>query len=174
MKVPTLSALIGCFVIAACAQATPPLYNTTATFDPAEVAWAEGEGTSSISGSSVIRTVGGEIRTCAGNKVLLIPSSSYAQERMNLIYGNLDKGYNQVGAEFETDDPNASTGVRSQVCDSQGNFYFKNLPNGEFFVVSSIFWQIPSGQYSYKTHGGYLMERVVLDDNENARVVLAP
>jgi len=68
-------------------QATP-----ASSITRSEMTWAEGDGRNSVTGFAVLRTVGGDARTCAGLTTQLIPDSPYARERMIAIFGNTVKG----------------------------------------------------------------------------------
>lgn len=82
--------LTGCATVVA---APRYLRAPTAVFEPSDAMWSQALGKNTISGSAVMRTVGGEAKTCAGLPVELIPESPYARERVTIIFGNPETGY---------------------------------------------------------------------------------
>jgi hypothetical protein len=64
----------GCYTAANVRQPEPVRIETP--FDPAAVAWAAREGDNRIEGTALLRTRGGEPRTCATLDVGLIPWGS--------------------------------------------------------------------------------------------------
>jgi len=122
----TILLLLG-ITLSACVQEQPTL-TTTAAFNPAEVAWATRPGTNTVQGFAVLRTVGGEARTCAGLEMRLIPDSSYARERMMSLYGNLSVGSRPIGgSRFGVTDSDYLATSKSARCDGQGNFTFEQI-----------------------------------------------
>lgn len=158
------------FLLTACA--TVPSHTTTATFDPAEVAWAEAEGANTITGNAVLRTVSGEVRTCAGFDVSLVPVSRYAVERFTAIYGSPEGGYSNRAIEFTSTDPGYMSARRTTTCDSQGNFRFERLPDGEYYVTTRVTWGIPMGYGMTSTQGGVLSQKLSLRGGETRQIVL--
>lgn len=167
MKRILFAALLGA---TACATAPAALQHN---FDPQEVAWFNGRGDNAIVGSAVMRTVGGDTRTCAGNVVIAYPDSAYARERAMYLYGSIDAGFNPAfmgrPARFENSDPRFDTTERRVHCDAQGFFEFTDLPNGSYFVITSITWTP-----QYVVEGGWVMRRVEVSGGERERIVLTP
>jgi hypothetical protein len=161
----------GVLGLAGCA--TPVKLMTT--FDPSEVTWAQGSGTNAIRGSAVLRTVGGDTRTCAALPVMVIPDSGYARERINAIYGNLIRGYNpSFGGRpqtFTENDPRYLETGRRGTCDAQGAFAFSDLPDGTYFVVTAVIWK--TSPDSFISQGGVLMQRVILAGGRAEMMVLS-
>jgi len=137
------------------------------SFDPDSVQWARGMGSNRLEGSALLRTQGGEVRTCAGLEVSLIPVSAYASERMMAIYGSLQRGFSSYGATFANDAPAYYENMRTAICDPQGAFEFEGLPSGSFYVTTVVSWSAGS----YGAQGGNLMQRVDLK-SETTKVVL--
>lgn len=168
-----LSALIlaGCTVMGPPAPSYfPPV---SVAFSPSDIAWFKEPGRNAIMGAAVLRTVGGEPRTCAGLEVTLIPSSPYAVARFETMYGERESGYLPAdhGKSWEVTDPDyAASGSRAR-CDAQGNFAFTNIPDGTYYVTAPVVWGIPQ-QYHTSTEGGILMQKVSVAGGETKRVVL--
>ena len=170
MKAPIL---IGALLfLSACMASMPPKHSMVSSFDPSEVEWFSSRGANSVYGSALIRQRGGGVVTCAGRSVSLTPASTYADERMLAIYGSHLKGYSQFGAAVINEPPEQAylDIAHKTTCDAQGFFSFKNLPDGEYYVITDIFWELAK----YAPQGGALMHKVTLAGGEAAEVVLSP
>lgn len=145
-------------------------------FDAGGLAWSQGAGTAGIEGQAFVQTRGGQPRTCAGMPVNLVPSSPYSDARMRVIYGATDRGftpaYGSRDVRFSGDTGELERYVRTAVCDAQGNFAFRNIPGGTYYLVSTIVWQSP-GSYIID-QGGRMMRRVDVRDGESVREILTP
>ena len=144
----------------------------SSTFDPNEVEWAGKDGGNTVTGFAVLRTVGGEARTCAGLEVRIVPDSTHARERIQTIYGNLEKGSKPwaYAQKFATTDTTYVAASRSTRCDGQGNFSFERVPSGTWYVIASVIWQANPRSGIYE--GGLMMKRIVLQGNTTMKVVL--
>ena len=154
-------ATVGAAVLSGCA--TTRTLTVGSHFDPAEVAWFQHDGTNTIRGNALLRTVSGEVRTCAGLPANLTPVSTYARERMHLLYGDRDNGLLSASrgrVAFASTDPEYQRMSRHTRCDSQGNFTFSALPDGDYFVTALVVWGVPLNAFMTATQGGYLMQRV--------------
>ncbi|HEX5008151.1 MAG TPA: hypothetical protein VFV70_13625 [Hyphomonadaceae bacterium] len=132
---------------------------------PSEVEWARRNGTNAVSGVALLK-VGGTTHTCAGQLAYLIPDSAYARARMTAIFGSATRGMRaaSLGAvKFERDDPLYVSTLRTTRCDASGRFSFPNVPDGVWYVTSSVKWQGAS-----QVEGGSIMERI---DVRGARLV---
>jgi hypothetical protein len=119
-------------LLAACAPAPIILSNR---FNPDEVAWSKQRGTAVVRGQDFLRTQGGEVRTCAGLPVTLVPRSAYSQEVTMRAY--------PTRTVIANPDPAADEFIRRTTCDAQGNFVFRDLPAGEWYV--GVLWDVPQG-----------------------------
>ena len=122
-----------------------------------------------MSGIAVINA-GGTSHSCAGQSANLIPDSAYARARMTAIFGNATKGMRaaSLGAvKFERDDPLYVSTLRTTRCDALGSFSFPRVPDGVWYVTSSVKWQGAS-----QIEGGSLMQRVDLSGGRLVKVTL--
>ena len=136
---------------------------------PSEVDWARKSGANTVSGIALIKA-GDTSHTCAGQSANLIPDTAYARARMTAIFGNATKGMRaaSLGPEkFERDDPLYVSTLRTTKCDVAGSFSFPRVPDGIWYVTSSVKWQGDS-----QTEGGSLMQRVDVRGGQVAKVVL--
>lgn len=148
----------------------PEKVRQSVSFDPQEVESLLRSGSNTVKGSALINQVGGGSVTCAGRTVNLIPRSRYADERMEIIYGNLLAG---VGMRrIPESDPASELAymktAKETVCNAQGFFIFEGLADGEYYITTQITW----GQYNEQ--GGNLMRSVTIAGGQTIEVVLSP
>lgn len=162
-----------CLLLSGCVSAVAP-QTVSIPFNPAEVAWFDGPGDNSIHGSAVLRTVGGDAKTCAGLDANIVPDSAYARARFLLMYRRLDRGLLAAdsGFKFASTDPRYETSSRTTRCDPQGFFVFDHLPDGTYFVTAKVVWGVPQ-PYFTSWQGGYLMQRVTIAGGTAKSIVLA-
>lgn len=170
LKTRTATILLGVMIVSGCAQT----YTIQSKFNPAEVAWVKKQGNSSLNGEAFLKTVGGEVRTCAGSEVNLIPLSTYSSERVKSIYGNNEKGFaSQLGniSGFTNDDPRYYEYSLQEPCDSTGHFFFDKIPSGTYYVSVPVFWKADSNSFLFE--GGHLMKKIKLEPKESKRIIMA-
>ena len=152
--------------LAGCAQFGPQEAALSTPVAPSELDWARRSGANTVSGTAVIKA-GGTTHTCAGQSANLIPDSAYARARMAAIFGNATKGMRAASigaAKFERDDPLYVSTLRTTRCDPSGSFSFARVPDGVWYVTSSVKWQGAS-----QIEGGSMMRRV---DVRGGRLVM--
>ncbi|HVO06133.1 MAG TPA: hypothetical protein VMT83_05065 [Burkholderiaceae bacterium] len=175
-------------LLTACATPAPPIKEISAPFDLAQAKRLLREGPNTIRGNALMRKRGGDVVTCAGRLVRLVPATKYAEQRMLVFYGSSERGRQELGPECDTslmrcdsdlkvstyrfnpDPPEYSANVREQRCDAQGDFVFERVADGDFFVVTQITWET-SASRSYQ--GGNLMQRVSVAGGKSVSIVLA-
>lgn len=143
--------------LAGCAPA-PHLMNTPFS-DAAFAPWA-GSGPSSLTGQAFLKTVGGDVKTCAGERVTLIPANTYDNEWV----GAASAGHSThlppyVGRYF-----------RTTRCDADGRFGFTGLPARRWFVLTVVTWGVPNGNEFFNTtdtQGGELLRAIDLRPGAN-------
>lgn len=173
-----ISHILAVTLIAGCAIPTKEIKQNS-QFDKELAKKLLAEGKNTIKGSALMRQVGGSTVTCAGNKVLLVPVTHYAEERMQHIYGNTISGTrfhqkNLVEGKpvFVNEDPDYRKLTKEVTCNAQGFFNFEKVSDGDFFVVTEISWKAnPSIDIP---EGGLLFKRVRVNGGEEVDVVLAP
>lgn len=161
-------------LLAGCYQPPAPVTVALKTrFEPASVAWAEAGGEGRVEGSALLRTQGGEVRTCAALAVSLVPVTVHARERFLALFGNTRGGFNATGyagshPQFANDSPAFYDHVRVTKCDAQGRFRFEELADGDYFVTATVTWYAPGAG----PQGGDIMQRVSVRDGETVEVLL--
>jgi hypothetical protein len=140
--VPTLIALL----LTACVARQPVTIQSR--FDPAEYRSAQNAtGSARITGQAFLRQQGGGVVTCAGEKVMLIPATAYANEVFNTI---------RAGGMPDLQGRKISDAVAKEtVCDAQGNFAFERLPARDWYLVTQVKWMVRD-----LPQGGFLARRV--------------
>ena len=165
----TILIILSTLFIASCAS-TPPII-TNSSFDANEVSWFLEEGTGTIKGSAFFQRRDGMLVTCAGNIVSITPVGTYSSERILNLYGNTVSGRNSFGIGSNTvddADPQYLEYTKEKICDVDGKFSFKNLAAGDYFVITGVIWSVSD----YSNQGGYLMKRVLVNDDEISEIVL--
>jgi hypothetical protein len=155
--------------VAGCAQFGLQETALSTPIAPSEVDWARGSGANTVSGVALMNA-GGTSHTCAGQSANLIPESAYARARMTAIFGNATKGMRAASlgaAKFERDDPLYVSTLRTVRCDAMGSFSFPRVPDGGWYVTSSVKWQGAS-----QVEGGSVMQRVDLRGGRLVKVML--
>ena len=159
---------------AGCATVEVPITND---FSSEEVNWFNSDGENTITGSAFLRTKGGDVKTCAGYDVTLMPYSDYASERMAYIYGNPIEGYRTLGLQrkytFSNESAEYHKYSKETRCDAQGEFAFYQLPDGDYYVLAGVSWQTGVGAGAELfPEGALLMKRVTVADGKTKKVTL--
>jgi len=91
-----------------------------------------GPGTATLHGQAFLKTVGGDVKTCAGEAVFLIPGNPYDDELVTAKGSGLANGDARVRSHF-----------RETICDAQGNFAFEAVPAQRWYVATMVTWNTP-------------------------------
>jgi hypothetical protein len=144
-------------LIMACATRQPVQMQTK--FDTEEHKPYTETGNNTIKGQAFLRQRGGGIVTCAGSDVMLVPATSFFREAINLFRAG-KKPLSNI-------DPTYSNMIKRSQGDAQGNFSFRNLPNGNWYVLPEVKWTV-----GYNPQGGTLMKEVSVSNGETKQVLL--
>ena len=165
---PYLLVLLSLFIITGCVPQQQNI-NLTNTFDVEQAKKALVSGNNTIKGNSFLKQNGGGVVTCAGNGVDLIPNTEYAKERIRNLYNNTERGFRGYNAiAFIPDNQDYHTFMKKTTCDSQGNFKFDNVADGDYFITTTVIWTV-----GYAPQGGALMQKVSVNNGELKEIVLA-
>ncbi|WP_041324061.1 hypothetical protein [Saccharophagus degradans] len=144
-------------------------------FDLKEIEWFKAEGSASITGEASLTLKNGTILNCSGYSIELIPTSKYADERIFLTYGNNEFGKVYIEdnpPKFSPDAPEYHSTVRKTICNSEGVFNFRSLPEGSYYLFAFLFPQTKSSEDSTRIEGGALMRKVTLQEKEYKKIEL--
>ena len=135
------------------------------TFPEAEYIVLPKSGTSTVKGQAFLKTRAGDVKTAAGNQVLLNPVTSYSIDWYKNSY--------LTNRRLENPDPRLAAYVPIQIADGSGRFTFKNVPAGEYFVTTSVTWEAPTGyQGGLQTQGGLVSKRIKVLAGEEVEIII--
>lgn len=131
--------------------------------DPwAAMDWSLAKGANTIKGSAFLRTRGGEVRTCAGYPVHLLPSSPVTDKWIEEQFGAATGGMRPVKWR-----PKFGEYDRETDCDAQGNFQFGSLPDGRYHVIAQVEWEV-----ARQRQGGLIARRLSVSEGQVRSVTL--
>ena len=139
-----------------------------------ELKWFLKKGKGVIKGRAFLITDHGRI-TCKNQEVKLIPVSEYSKERMLWLYKSTEEGFRRIEEGMIKFTPDRSiyySLLKVTRCDKNGNFLFKDLPEGEYFIVADVVLNSPSGGSLFRKVGGSIMKKIKLKEGEIKEVVL--
>jgi hypothetical protein len=155
---------VSAVLLSGCVPPTPP-YQITAPFSEADFKPWDGSGPATLQGQAFLKTVGGDVKTCAGEKVSLMPATAYNREIVNALRAGREHMANRSASGDKY--------VLDTQCDAQGHFAFANVQAREWFVWTSVTWGVPTGNsyYPIETEGGRLIKQVNLKPGLNSAIV---
>ncbi|HEU6438632.1 MAG TPA: hypothetical protein VE028_14410 [Nitratidesulfovibrio sp.] len=154
----------------------PRTVTLSTPYDSKEARRKLAPGKNTIRGTASARTPGGEVATCAGKPVTLVPVTAYSSERMFAIYGSDDKGTLRLGQGaapppvITNDDPKYLADHPQTVCTDSGAFVFKDIADGQFFIVTGFTWLTDDK----KPQGVGLMQRVSVSGGQTRKMDMKP
>lgn len=154
-----VAALAGCAAVP-----TKPVQRVPFSQDEyADVPHASDIGKAEVRGQAFLKTRGGDVKKGAGERVTLNPVTSYSEQWYAVSYVG--------GQPLEPPDNRVWNYVRETQADGDGRFTFTNVPAGDYFIVSQVFWEVPSGDGMRRT-GSFIAKRISVPDNGQLDVVL--
>jgi len=151
-------------MLASCAASPPPQpISIDVPFSDAGFASWAGTGNANIQGQAFLKTLGGDVKTCAGHDVSLIPDNAYSQAMLFAI--------RQSGGILPPNvDPRVDGYMRTEKCDAQGNFSFNNIRSNKWLVLTRVLWFAPS-EYGLNQQGGVLRRSITASPGENRMIL---
>ncbi len=123
------------------------------------------EGTAIVKGQAFLKTRGGDVKVAAGNEVLLNPVTSYSNDWYQVAY--------LQNRPMSQPDERLWLYVKKQIADGDGRFTFKNVPAGNYYVTTGVFWEAPTGyQGAMQVQGGAVSKMITVKDGEEVEVIL--
>jgi hypothetical protein len=135
-------------------------------FVQAEYDALEKTGTAVVSGQAFLRQRGGDVVTAAGANVGLNPVSSSSTQWYELNY------LQQI--PLSVPDSRYAEMTRWKVADADGRFRFKDVPNGRYYLATTVTWEaFTGGRYGgTATQGGQICKIIEVVDGGDLEVVL--
>ncbi|SIO10424.1 hypothetical protein [Vannielia litorea] len=147
-----------------------PAIEVGQSFDPGEVAYIKRPGAASVTGQAFFRQRGGGVVTCAGYDVVLAPAGGYAKEFVTRAFGSVQGGAIPVVMMPKVQHPAAfSEFQRKATCDAEGDFEFRAVPDGDYYIFSGILWEVPN---QIIPEGGALAEFFRVSGGRSVRVIV--
>ncbi|MDA7511757.1 hypothetical protein N8628_00645 [Verrucomicrobia bacterium] len=143
------------FILQGC-QTTGPAKRLI-VFDPSEHEPYLQKGDCNILGQAFLKTRSGYVKYGAGNKVVLWPQTSYTTE--SRVRGTLG------GTRLEPTDPRLAKYGWKTVADGSGNFEFKDLPIGSYYIACAITWEV-AGDYGMRNTGALAIGEATVSESE--------
>ena len=150
-------AYAGCSARERVRESAPPFVKMQTKFDYSEHEPYAKQGENDISGQAFLRQQGDSVVTCAGSRVLLMPATSYFREMFwHIIVAGSDP------EPLDTPYPSLKSMIRRTQCDAQGYFWFSEIPDGTWFILTQVNARL----------GGVLITEVTLSNSETTQVLL--
>lgn len=172
--IAAVSVMAGCSV----PLGTSRVINLENTFDVRAAQAQTKPGTGLVSGSALMPKRGGDMATCAGNEVHLVPATKYAEERFGHMYPGTPtaattsvKSIDEImfrHQAFFPDPPEYRLAMKVTTCDDQGNFEFTDVLDGDYFVNTTVYWKADTRE------GAALAKRVTVANGVTQRLILTP
>jgi hypothetical protein len=149
-------------VLTGCVAVPPSSTKRSVVFDEEPFRPYASKGTAIVSGQAFLKTVGGDVKLGAGCEVKLVPATPYTDE----VHES-----GRRGIRLEAPDPRYAKYRRTTIADAGGNFTFKEIPAGSYYVATTITWQYPT-KSGLRTTGGTIDLKIFVLEGEDKRVVL--
>lgn len=142
-------------------------------FNPEDAAFIFNKGTATVKGKGVFKANTGQVISCDGSNVHLVPVTEYSKERYTYLVGGTNEGFISQELiqtiEFTPDPPEYREYMRSTRCNYKGEFLFENVADGEYYLNTDIFSPV-NGYRAVK--GGVFAARIVVKSGEVIHVDL--
>lgn len=148
-------------ILAGCAPPAPPVDLGPVSQDDFN-AW-DGKGPSTIVGQAFLLTNGGDVKTCAGQQVYLVPDNNY------------DSRFMAAAKEGYRTNANASliaANTRTTTCDANGDFEFDNVPAETWVIDTGVKWFVPEADGALDPQGGG-MDKTIVARPGSQKVILS-
>jgi hypothetical protein len=147
-------------LVVACVVGSSTATAADVQFDAADFAPFAGDGPATLDGEAFAKTKGGELRTCMGETVFLIPANAFSISVINRFAFGTPVAKSWAGP--------AAPYWRESTCDSQGKFTFAGLPPGNWIAYGEVRWRVLGDLQLAK-----MAKKIVLKAGPN-RVILGP
>jgi hypothetical protein len=165
MKRSILWTLMAGILLAGCAAKPPPPtpISVDVPFSDADFRSWVGSGDANIRGQAFLKTLGGDLKTCAGQVVALFPDNSYSRAALMAMASSRN-------GPRATIDNRLENYTRSERCDAQGGFLFTKIKPNRWLVLTRITWFAPSAS-GLQQQGGTLEQSITTNPGENRMIL---
>lgn len=160
----TLLVVLSCIALTAC---TPPPQTIIQRipFPTEEYSRLATSGTATIKGQAFLKTRGGDVKTAAGNEVLLNPVTSYSQQWYEVNYLRQEL--------ISQADPQIWKHIKKKIADAEGRFTFEAVPPGDYFIATTVVWEAPTGyRGALIPQGGMIVNKISINEGEALDIIL--
>ena len=116
-------------------------------------------GTAKATGQAFLRTSSGDVKYAAGSRVSLVPVTSISNQWYYQWY--LVEDHLSPEKVMGERDRRHSAIIRRTQADGEGKFTFRNIPAGEYFIITSVVWK-----FDQRTFGGFICNKVSIEDGK--------
>ena len=145
----------------------PPVPAMTHAFVAEEYKPASDEGSGTITGQAFLRTRGGDVRTAAGQQVVLYPATAFTRELSVYLENGISPTEFPAPSWQSPFVGRLKDFTRFFQADASGNFEFTRVPPGDYIVGTEVSWTV-----GYRPQGGFITKEVTVRDGETARVIV--
>jgi len=142
--------------------ASQHLMKLESPFNIEAVQFVKEPGSATVTGQAFLKVRDGTLKSCAGFNIELLPVAAYSNERILKTYGNNEQGQillEQKPPRFTPDVKEYHEMLIKGSCDAKGDFEFRNVAAGDYYVMAFLIWEARPGDAASKT-GGAVMKRI--------------
>jgi hypothetical protein len=156
---------VGCLIVvlAAAPCLTSRGVGRRVPFNEADFAAYRGAGTGTVAGQLAVTDTNGELHVGTRCDIELVPVTPYTQEMVEVELGQGLFLYPSVDSRFKKY-------ARVMTADSNGNFVFRQVPAGQYFVCGEVDWLLPASD-DYDVQWG--LERVTVGKGQTVNVTVS-
>ncbi len=122
-----------------------------------------GWGSGVIAGQNFLKVGSGNVKPAAGDLVNCSPATPYSNDFIERSTG---------GERLTPADPRVWKYHRQTVADANGNFEFRGLPRGEYYVYTGLMWGMRGGYGIAVPRGATASRKVTVWPGQTTKVIL--
>jgi hypothetical protein len=154
-----LAVILATALLASCAHQQKVSFGE---FPTNEYSALKKEGTATIDGQLFLKTRGGDVKYGAGSEILLIPVTSYSATLYRAVKAN---------QPLEEADPRVREYTRRTQADGLGNFSYKHVAPGKYYIGGNVTWEAPT-QFGLAQQGGLVLREITVGDGEEVKAIV--
>ena len=123
------------------------------------------EGTGIVTGRAFLKTRGGDVKTAAGQTVRLHRVGIYSDQWFELAS---NRKVHTAAYDYRLEDY-----VFMTIADDDGRFTFNDVPAGEYYLTTKVFWFTPVGNRGVLIpRGGHFRKQINVEVDKTLDVIL--